>query len=131
MIRMESINLIVQKYVWKVEYPSNYCHIHLNLMKNRTVERNDGCIIYKFWFTQNLCGGTILTAKGINKKFCPIRKKAILFDQNTIFPYEKWKEMKSNLKYFKVWGYLVKFQDPIPKRINVGPMILDCKIRLE
>ena len=32
------------------------------------VERNDGCIIYKFGFTQNLCGGTILTAKGNNKK---------------------------------------------------------------
>ena len=32
------------------------------------VETNDGCIIYKFWFTQNLCGGTILIAKGNNKK---------------------------------------------------------------
>ena len=58
---MESINLIVQKYVCKV--------------KKSNVERNDGCIIYKFGFTQNLCGGTILTAKGINKKFCPFRKK--------------------------------------------------------
>ena len=38
------------------------------------VERNDGCIIYKFGFTQNLCGGNILTAKGINKS-CPFRKK--------------------------------------------------------
>ena len=47
---------------------SNYFHFHLNLMKNRTVERNDGCIIYKFEFAQNLCGGTILTAKGNNKK---------------------------------------------------------------
>ena len=35
---MEIINLIVQKYVWKVEYPSNYCHIHLNLMKKRTLK---------------------------------------------------------------------------------------------
>ena len=35
---MKSINLIVQKYVWKVEYPSNYCNIHLNLMKNRTLK---------------------------------------------------------------------------------------------
>ena len=48
------------------------------------VERNDGCIIYKFGFTQNLCGGTILTSKGNNKKL-HFRKKAILFDQNTIF----------------------------------------------
>ena len=64
---------------------SNYYHIHLNLMKKLNVERNYGCIIYKFEFTQNLCGGTILTAKGINKKFCPFRKKEILFDQNMIF----------------------------------------------
>ena len=42
---------------------SNYCHIHLNLMKKPNVERNDGGIIYKFGFTQNLCGGTILIAK--------------------------------------------------------------------
>ena len=35
---MESINLIVQKYVWKVEYTSNYCHIHLNLMKKQTLK---------------------------------------------------------------------------------------------
>ena len=47
------------------------------------------------------------------------------------FPYEKWKERKSNLKYFKVWGYLVKVQDPIPNRIKIGPMTVDCKIRLE
>ena len=32
------------------------------------VERNDGCIIYKFGFIQILCGGTILTSKGKNKK---------------------------------------------------------------
>ena len=43
---MESINLIVQKYVWKVEYLSNYVHIHLNLMKNRTLnEIMDALII--------------------------------------------------------------------------------------
>ena len=36
--------------------------------EKQNVERNDGWIIYKFGFTQNLCGGTILTAKGNNKK---------------------------------------------------------------
>ena len=35
---MDTINLIVQKYVWKVEYPSNYYYIHLNLIKNRTLK---------------------------------------------------------------------------------------------
>ena len=62
---MESINLIVQKYVW----------ISIKLLpyspqsnEKSNVERNDGWIIYKFGFKQNLCGGTILTAKGNNKK---------------------------------------------------------------
>ena len=57
------------------------------------------------------------------KRFCLIRIQS--------FPYEKWKERKSNLKYFKVWGYLVKVQNPIPNRIKIGPMTVDCKIRLE
>ena len=57
------------------------------------------------------------------KRFCLIRIQS--------FPYEKWKGRKSNLKYFKVWGYLVKVQVLIPKRIKIGLMTVDCKIRLE
>ena len=113
---MESINLIVQKYVCKV--------------KKTNVERNDGCIIYKFGFTQNLCGGTILTAKGNNKKLSFLERKLFCLIRIQSFPPEKWKGRKSNLKYFKVWE-LVKVQVPIPKRIKIGPMTVNCKIRLE
>ena len=35
------------------------------------------------------------------------------------------------LDIFQVWGYLVKVKDPIPKRVKIGPMTVDCKIRLE
>ena len=35
------------------------------------------------------------------------------------------------LEIFQSVGFLVKVQDPIPKRINIGPMTVDCKIRLE
>ena len=63
---------------------SRQCNIEVENQCEKYI-RSDGCIIYKFGFTQNLCGGTILTAKGISKKFCPFTKKAILFDQNTIF----------------------------------------------
>ena len=38
---------------------------------------------------------------------------------------------KIQLEIFQVWGYLVKVQDPISKRIKIGPMTVDCKIRLE
>ena len=29
-----------------------------------------------------------------------------------------------------MWRYLVKVQDPIPKRIKIGPMTVDCKLDL-
>ena len=54
-------------------------------MNNQMLKEVMDELFYKFGFTQNLCRGIILTAKGINKKFCPFKKKAILFDQNTIF----------------------------------------------
>ena len=99
--------------------------------ENPNVERNDECIIYKVGFTQNLCGGTILTAKGINKKFCPFRKKGILFDQNMIFSIWEMERKEIQLEILQSVGHLVKVQDPISKRIKIGPMIVDYKIRLE
>ena len=56
------------------------------------------------------------------KRFCLIRIQS--------FPYEKWKGRKYNLKNFKVWGYLVKVQVPIPKRIKIGPMMWTVKLDL-
>ena len=92
------------------------------------VERNYGCIIYKFGFTQNFC---VVLQKGSIKSFVLLERKQFCLIRIQSFPYEKWKERKSNLKYFKVWGYLVKVQDPIPNRMKIGPMTSHCKIRLE
>ena len=78
-----------------------------------------------------MCGGTILTAIGSTKSFVLLETKRFCLIRIQSFPYEKWKERKSNLKYFNVWGHLVKVKDPIPKRIKIGPMIVDCKIRLQ
>ena len=35
------------------------------------------------------------------------------------------------LEIFQSVGYLFKVQVPIPKRIKIGPMTMDFKIRLE
>ena len=35
------------------------------------------------------------------------------------------------LEIFQSVGYLVKVQNPITNRIKIGPMIVECKIRLE
>ena len=41
-------------------------------------------------------------------------------------------EMKEiQLEIFQSVGCLAKVQVPIPKRIKIGPMTMDCKIRLE
>lgn len=66
-------------------YPSNCCPIHLNLMKNRTLKEMMDALFISSGLPQNLCGGTILTAKGNDKKFCLFRKKAILLVQDTIY----------------------------------------------
>ena len=72
-----------------------------------------------------------LLQKESTKSFILLETKRFCFIRIQYFPYEKWKERKSNLKYFKVCGHLVKVQDPIPKRIKIGSMTVDCKIRLE
>ena len=128
---MESINLIVQKYVWKVEYLSNYVHIHLNLMKNRTLNEIMDALIISSGLHKNCVDELSLLQKGSIKSFVLLERKRFCLIRIQSFPYEKWKERKSDLKYFKVREYLVKVQVPIPKRIKIGPMIVDCKIRLE
>ena len=39
--------------------------------------------------------------------------------------YELWKERKPNFKYSKVWGCLDKVEVLLPKRVNIGPKIVD------
>ena len=74
------------------------------------VERNDGCIIYKFGFAQNMYGGTILITKDEQQKSCLFRKKATLFDQNTIFSIWKMERKEIQLEIFQSVG--VSSQSP-------------------
>ena len=72
---MESINLIVQKYVWKVEYPSNYCHIHLNLMKIRTLKEMMDALFIS-WGLHKTCVEELSSQqKGTTKSFVFLERK--------------------------------------------------------
>ena len=99
-------------------------------MKKRTLKEMKGALFISSGLHKICVEEISLMQKGTTKS-CPFRKKRICLIRIQSFPYEKWKGRKSNLKYFKVWGYLVKVQVPIPKRIKIGPMNVDCKIRLE
>ncbi|PHT71051.1 hypothetical protein T459_26155 [Capsicum annuum] len=67
---------------------------------------------------QNLWGEAILTTNCILNRVPHSKTQSI--------PYEKWKERKLNLKYFKVWECLAKVQVPMPKRVKIGPKTVDC-----
>ena len=41
-------------------------------------------------------------------------------------PYKLWKGRKPNLTYFKVWRCLAKLEVPLPKRVIIGPKIINC-----
>lgn len=133
---MESINLILQKYVWKVELSIKLLPYspQSNGKKKLIFEGNDQCITYKFWFTTKLVWRNYPYCKREQQKVLPFHKesnKKFCFSRTQSMPYEKWKWRKSNLKYFKVWGCLAKVQVPIPKRIKIGPKTVDCNNRLE
>ena len=128
---MESINLIVQKYVWKVEYPSNYCHVHLNLMKNRMLKEMMDALFISSGLQKTCVEELSLLQKETTKNFVFLERKRFCLIRIQSFPYDKWKGRKSNLKYFKVQGYLVKVQVPIPERIKIGPTTVDYKIRVD
>ncbi|KAL0393078.1 UNVERIFIED_CONTAM: hypothetical protein Sradi_2530600 [Sesamum radiatum] len=55
---------------------------------------------------------------------CHILNKVPL-KHNMSTPSELWKGRKSNLKYFRVWGYLAKVLVPKHKRKKLGPKIVD------
>ena len=109
---------------------SNYYHIHLSLMKNRTLKEMMDALFISSGLHKTCVEELSLLQKGLIKSFVHLERKRFCLIRIWSFPYEKWKERKSNLKYFKVWGYLVKVQDPIPNRIKIGPMTVDCKVRL-
>ena len=110
---------------------SNYCHIHLILMKNRTLKEMMDALFISSGLHKTCVEELSLLQKGTTKSFVFLEWKQFCLIRIQSFPYEKWKGRKSNLKYFKVWGYVVIFQVSIPKRIKIWPMTVDCKTRLE
>ena len=98
MIRIESINLIVQKYVWKVEYPSNYYYIHLNLIKNRTLKEMMDALFISSGLHKSCVEELSLLQKESTKSLVLLERKRFGLIRIQYFPYEKWKERKSNLK---------------------------------
>ena len=101
---MESIDLLVQKYVSKVELSIKLlpCSPHFNEKSN--VERNDGYIIYKFGFTTKRVWRNYPYCIREQQKVVFLERKRFCLIRMQSFPYDKWKGRKSNLKYFKVWG---------------------------
>ena len=67
---------------------------------------------------QNLWGEAILSAIYILNKL-PKKK-------TNKTSYELWKGRIPSYKFLKVWGCLAKVVVPIPKRIKIGPKIVDC-----
>ena len=63
-----------------------------------------------FRFIAKLVGEAILTANRILNRVPHSKTQSI--------PYEKWKERKPNLKYFKVWRFLAKVQVPMSKELR-------------
>ena len=100
-------------------------------MKNRTLKEMMDALFISSGLHKTCVEELSLRQKGSTKSFVLLERKRFCLIRIQSFPYEIWKERKSNLKYFKVWGYLVKVQVPIPKRIKIGPITVDCKIRLE
>ncbi|KAF3633924.1 putative glucan endo-1,3-beta-glucosidase A-like [Capsicum annuum] len=86
--------------------------------KNQTLKEMMNVLLISSSLTQNLWGKAILTANRILNRVPHSKTQSI--------PYEKWKGRKPNLKYFKVWGCLAKVQIPMPKRVKIGPKIVDC-----
>ena len=61
----------------------------------------------------NLWGEALLAACHILNRI-PSKK-------NQSSPYEIWKGIKSNIKYFKVWGCLTYYKNLDPKLTKLGP----------
>jgi len=100
---MESINLILQKYVWKVELSIKLLPYspQSNEKKNWTLKEMINALLISFGLPQNLCGGTILTAKGNNKKFCLFIKKAM---ENFVFPGHNLFHMRNGNEGNPTWN---------------------------
>ena len=41
-------------------------------------------------------------------------------------PYELWNGRRPSYKYLRMWGCLTKVAVPTPKKVKIGPKIVDC-----
>ena len=128
---MESMNLLVQKYVWQVDLFIKLQLFSPQYKENRTLKEILDALFISQGLPQNQCGATILLAKRNNKKLSFQKKiKKFYFFRIQSIPYKKWKG-RNQIEIFKMQGCLSKVQLPISKRIKIRPMTVDCKIRLE
>ena len=68
--------------------------------------------------SQNMWGEAILYSNYLLNKV-PRKEK----DKT---PYELWKGRKSSYKVLGMWGCLVIVVVPTPKKVKIGPKIVDC-----
>jgi hypothetical protein len=86
--------------------------------KNRTLKEIMNAIPISFGLPQNLWGEAILFTNYILNKL-PQKK----LDKT---PYELWKGGMPSYQFLKVRGYLAKVAVPIPKKVKIGPKLVDC-----
>ena len=67
---------------------------------------------------QSMWGEAVLSANYLLNK---VPRKT-----ETKTPYELWFGRKPSYKYLKVWGCLAKVMVPTPKKMKIGPKIVDC-----
>ena len=66
------------------------------------IEINDVCIIYKFRLSQNLCGGTILTAKREQQKVLSFHRESnFVYSGHDLFYMREMKRKKIQLEIFQ------------------------------
>ena len=67
---------------------------------------------------QNMWGEALLSTNFLLNKMSHKKTK--------LTPYEIWKGRKPTYKYLKVWGCLAKVIIHDPKKVKIGPKIVDC-----
>ncbi|KAL0335031.1 UNVERIFIED_CONTAM: Retrovirus-related Pol polyprotein from transposon TNT 1-94 [Sesamum radiatum] len=86
--------------------------------KNRTFKDMINSLLLTSGLPKYLWGEALNTA-------CHILNRVPL-KHNTSTPFELWKDRKSSLKYFRVWGCLAKVLVPEHKRKKLGPKTVDA-----
>ena len=86
--------------------------------KNRTLKEMMNAMLLSSGLPQNMWGEAILSSNYLLNKVP--RKK----EDKT--PYELWKGRIPSYKYLRVWGCLAKVAVPTPKKMKIGPKMVDC-----